>query len=210
MYGCAVDFAIHAPHRDGDRRNHHGHVLATTRTIEATGLGEKTEIEWSDPNRLKAGLRNGKDEISEIRDARATFTNQKLKELKLEAQVDHRTLNAQGIHREPTVRLGPSVSSMERRGVRTDVGYRVQQEASARLEREAELASVRSESRDVARSILSLATRISAALAAGDTHKGARQDREREVAKDVQRGKALTPDEVQEVAQGKWLKYCEQ
>ena len=39
-HGVAVDFAIHAPHREGDTRNHHAHVLATTRVIEPAGLGE--------------------------------------------------------------------------------------------------------------------------------------------------------------------------
>lgn len=38
-YGGAVDFAIHAPHRDGDVRNHHAHVLMTTRQVTAEGLG---------------------------------------------------------------------------------------------------------------------------------------------------------------------------
>src|SRR5690606_738291 len=28
-YGVAVDFAIHKPHREGDDRNHHAHVLTT-------------------------------------------------------------------------------------------------------------------------------------------------------------------------------------
>jgi hypothetical protein len=54
-YGIGVDFAIHAPHRHGDERNHHARVLTTTRTIEAGGLGAKSEIEWSDGNRRKAG-----------------------------------------------------------------------------------------------------------------------------------------------------------
>ena len=32
-HGVAVDVAIHAPHREGDDRNHHAHLLATTRVI---------------------------------------------------------------------------------------------------------------------------------------------------------------------------------
>lgn len=28
-YGVAVDVAIHAPHREGDQRNHHAHVLTS-------------------------------------------------------------------------------------------------------------------------------------------------------------------------------------
>jgi len=213
-YGCAVDFAIHAPHRQGDHRNHHAHLLATTRTIEAAGLGEKTEIEWSDGNRQKAGLKKGKQEILEIRGAWEEFTNAKLKELSLEARIDHRSLEAQGIEREPTIHLGPSVSSMERRGIRTDVGYRLQAEATARLERAAELAALRDEGREVEGSILSLDLSISAALAARDAQRSAKLDKsfnpDREASMGAERGKAMSPDEIQKAAREKWLKYREQ
>jgi ATP-dependent exoDNAse (exonuclease V) alpha subunit len=40
-YGVAVDFAIHRPHREGDLRTYHAHVLATTRALTPTGLGRK-------------------------------------------------------------------------------------------------------------------------------------------------------------------------
>ncbi len=32
-YGTAVDFAVHAPHRSSDVRNHHAHLLMTTRQV---------------------------------------------------------------------------------------------------------------------------------------------------------------------------------
>src|SRR3546814_10139863 len=41
-YGVAVDAAIHAPHDYGDDRNHHAHVMTTTRVVDADGLGAKT------------------------------------------------------------------------------------------------------------------------------------------------------------------------
>src|SRR3546814_5154900 len=37
-YGVAVDAAIHAPHDYGDDRNHHAHVMTTTRVVDADGL----------------------------------------------------------------------------------------------------------------------------------------------------------------------------
>ena len=39
-HGVAVDVAIHAPGREGDQRNHHAHLLTTTRRIGPEGLGE--------------------------------------------------------------------------------------------------------------------------------------------------------------------------
>src|SRR3546814_386449 len=41
-HGVAVDVSIHAPGREGDQRNHHAHLLTTTRRIGPEGLGEKT------------------------------------------------------------------------------------------------------------------------------------------------------------------------
>ncbi|WP_197471010.1 MobA/MobL family protein, partial [Sulfitobacter sp. HI0054] len=43
-YGVAVDVAIHAPHREGDQRNHHAHVLTSTRKLEASGFTAKTRV----------------------------------------------------------------------------------------------------------------------------------------------------------------------
>ena len=44
-YGAAVDFAIHAPHEASDVRNHHAHLLMTTRQVTEGGLGDKTYLE---------------------------------------------------------------------------------------------------------------------------------------------------------------------
>src|SRR3546814_3691560 len=41
-HGVAVDVSIHAPGREGAQRNHHAHLLTTTRRLGPEGLGEKT------------------------------------------------------------------------------------------------------------------------------------------------------------------------
>ena len=43
-YGVVADVAIHEPHREGDDRNHHAHILTTTREIGSEGFGAKTRI----------------------------------------------------------------------------------------------------------------------------------------------------------------------
>jgi ATP-dependent exoDNAse (exonuclease V) alpha subunit len=167
-YGVGVDFAIHAPHRNGDDRNYHAHVLTTTRTIEAEGLGDKSEIEWSDGNRRKAGLEPAKEEITTIRERWETLTNEHLQSHGIEARIDHRTLEAQGIDREPTTHLGPAVWGMERRGVETEVGSRVReqalQEVQDRLERAASLGQMEREQTQIQRSILDLSADLQQAL----------------------------------------------
>ena len=57
------------------------------------------------------------------------------------ARIDHRTLKAQGIEREPTVHLGPSVTGMERRGIETEVGNRVREEQRQELQLKLEKAA---------------------------------------------------------------------
>ena len=42
--GVAADVAIHAPHREGDKRNWHAHVMTTTRVLGPEGLAEKTRV----------------------------------------------------------------------------------------------------------------------------------------------------------------------
>ncbi len=41
-YGIAADAAIHEPKKGHDERNHHAHLLMTTRRISAQGMNEKT------------------------------------------------------------------------------------------------------------------------------------------------------------------------
>lgn len=215
-FGVAVDFAIHKPHREGDERNHHAHVLTTTRRIEATGLGAKAEIEWADTDRAKRGLGPAKEEVAAIRERWAALTNEKLQEHGHESRVDHRSLKDQGIDREPTTHLGPAVSGMQRRGMETEVGARIQAEAQARLERAAELGRLERESAAIGQSILVLDGDIRSALQARDAQQhSATSDRtpthDREAARNDARdrwleyreGKGAGQDEGAEPTRGK-------
>ena len=159
-YGVAVDFSIHLPHRSGDERNHHAHIMTTTREVTATGLGPKAAIEWSDTDRRKKGLEPAKTEVKAIRERWAALTNEHLLERGIEVRVDHRSLQEQGIDREPQSHLGPAVSGMERRGMETEVGKRIywemQAAAQARLERAAEIGKLAREREQLQLSTLDL------------------------------------------------------
>lgn len=43
-YGVAVDAAVHAPGAEGDERNHHAHLLTSTRAVGPEGFGAKTRV----------------------------------------------------------------------------------------------------------------------------------------------------------------------
>ena len=171
-YGVAVDFAIHKAHREGDERNSHAHVLTTTRSITATGLGAKTDIELGDRDRAKKGLGRAAEEVKSIRGRWAELTNEHLQRHGIEARVDHRSLQEQGIERLPTTHVGPAVSGMERRGIGTEVGNRIREEQrldmQRRLEAAAELGRLEREKRQLSQSILVLDTDLAAAKSERD------------------------------------------
>jgi MobA/MobL family len=111
LYRSAVDLAIHAP-RDypgSDPRNFHAHLLATTREVTPEGLTTKTTIELGDAARRRLGLSPAVHELIHVRKRWATVTNQALRDAHQAARIDHRTLRAQGIEREP-IQWKPRVS----------------------------------------------------------------------------------------------------
>ena len=118
-HGVAVDAVIHAPGREGDQRNWHAHVLATTRRAEAGALGEKAGIELSDTARAKLGLGKAADEIEELRALWGGLVNRALAQARMGERVDHRSYARQGCPElAPMQHAGPAVSGMERKAER--------------------------------------------------------------------------------------------
>jgi ATP-dependent exoDNAse (exonuclease V) alpha subunit len=135
-YRFALDIAIHAP-RDypgSDPRNFHAHLLATTREVTPTGLGAKTTLEWNDTNRRRIGLGPAVSELLHVRERWAAAANTALEREHLDARVDHRTLQAQGIEREPRPHIPRAAFEMERHGYHSVVAERIRAEYQARLE----------------------------------------------------------------------------
>jgi ATP-dependent exoDNAse (exonuclease V) alpha subunit len=135
-YGFALDFAIHAP-RDfpgSDPRNFHAHLLATTREVTPEGLGAKTTLDMNDANRSKLGLGPAINELLHVRARWAAVTNEALQEAHVAARVDHRSLQAQGIDREPRPQIPRAAFEMERHGYRSVVADRMREEYEARVQ----------------------------------------------------------------------------
>lgn len=121
-YGVAADVAVHEPSRKGDQRNHHAHILITTRQISAQGLGEKTDLEREDKALRSLGKPSGREQIEALRADWAARCNIALERAGHQERVSHKSLEAQGIEREPTTHLGPVATAMERRGERSERG----------------------------------------------------------------------------------------
>jgi ATP-dependent exoDNAse (exonuclease V) alpha subunit len=143
-YGFAVDFSIHAP-RDfpgSDPRNFHAHLLTTTREVTPSGLGMKTTLDMRDGTRRTLGLGPAINELLHVRARWATVTNEAMQEANIAARIDHRSLEAQGIDREPQPHIPRAAFEMERHGYRSVVADRIREEylakVRARLERSAD------------------------------------------------------------------------
>lgn len=128
-YGVAVDVAIHQPSRQGDQRNHHAHMLISSRRITQEGFAEKTR-ELDDHER-------GPAEVEHIRNEWERLANRALERAGQHVQIDHRSFRRQELKRMPSLHLGPSASAMERRGILTRLGNRnrVAQAINARAEK---------------------------------------------------------------------------
>ena len=108
-YGVAADVAIHAPHRDGDQRNHHAHLMLTTRRLGADGLTEKTR-ELDD--RVQ-----GPQQIQAIRALWEQEQNLALERAQSPERVTCQSLAAQGIQRVPQEKIGEKFKALGRQGV---------------------------------------------------------------------------------------------
>ena len=128
-YGLVADVSIHQPRTVTDKDlerdphqhvmidpvtgrrhngNFHAHILCSTRRLGAEGFGSKTR-ELDDRT-------TGANQVIECRELFARMTNDALERAGHSARVDHRTLEAQGIDRVPTIHLGPAATAIERRG----------------------------------------------------------------------------------------------
>ena len=115
-FGVVADVALHAPHREGDQRNWHAHILTTTRAANENGLGAKTRV--LDSPKTSAA------EIEALRELWAKQVNAALERAEAQERVDHRSFARQDAERgldprdrirPPGVHLGPAATAIERR-----------------------------------------------------------------------------------------------
>ena len=130
-YKVAADVCIHKPAKQGDDRNHHAHILITTRSVSMSEdgsatpiLGDKTALEWSDRKRQEKGLSKAADEMKELREKWAELANKALERAGKTERIDPRSNEAQGIERIPEEHLGHKMTALERKGIKTTVGNR--------------------------------------------------------------------------------------
>jgi len=143
-YKVAVDLAVHEPRPGGDPRNFHAHLLTTTREVTPAGLGAKAGLDLQALERRRRELPDHRQEYLILRERWATLVNEALREANVAARVDHRSLAAQGIDREPLPRIPLMQLKMEQRGVRSELAERLRAEYRERVQRRLERSPARS------------------------------------------------------------------
>jgi Ti-type conjugative transfer relaxase TraA len=119
-FGVAVDFSIHTPDSKTDERNHHAHIMMTTRKVEASGLGEKSTLELENKKLIALGLPTSHDQLRDIRLDWEERANRHLALAGHDIRIDHRSHVACGIDLEPTQHVGVHACQMDRRGKPVD------------------------------------------------------------------------------------------
>lgn len=119
-YGVAVDLALHDPKPSGDPRQFHAHLLMTTREVTQEGLGAKAGLDMQSVQRFRRGLTDHKTEYVAIRERWASLTNAAFRQANIDVRVDHRTLAAQGIDRQPVVHVPLEFYRQQAKGLNQD------------------------------------------------------------------------------------------
>ncbi|WP_107681037.1 MobQ family relaxase [Acinetobacter baumannii] len=125
-YGVVADLAIHAPSKGGDDKNHHAHILLTTRKAELDPenkltLTQKVEIELSNTKRKSLGMGTSQEEIKQIRATWANLANYALDKAGYKEKIDHRSYAEQGNGLQATIHEGSKVTQLRRKGIDTEV-----------------------------------------------------------------------------------------
>ena len=115
-YGVAVDAAIHAPNPTSDQRNHHAHVMVTTRKVGPWGLGDKSDLERENAWLIAQGKPTSHAQLRQIRQDWEDVANVALQRAGLNIRIDHRSYEDRGIDLTPSTHVGVFGTRLERRG----------------------------------------------------------------------------------------------
>ena len=106
--GMIADLNVHWDMAEDGMPKPHAHVMLTMRAVDKSGFGQKVR-EW-----------NRTEMVERWRERWAEFANERLAELDIDARIDHRSLEAQGIGLEPQSQIGAPAQRIEGEGNEAD------------------------------------------------------------------------------------------
>ena len=102
--GMIADLNVHWDRAEDGMPKPHAHVMLTMRAVDENGFGQKVR-DW-----------NRTELVERWRERWAELANERLAELDIDARIDHRSLEAQGIALEPQSQIGAPAKRIEVRG----------------------------------------------------------------------------------------------
>ncbi len=102
--GMIADLNVHWDTGEDGMPKPHAHVMLTMRAVDENGFGQKVR-EW-----------NRTEMVQRWRERWAELANERLAELDIDARIDHRSFEAQGIALEPQTQIGASAQRIEGEG----------------------------------------------------------------------------------------------
>ncbi len=106
--GMIADLNVHWDLGEDGLARPHAHVMLTMRSVDENGFGAKVR-DW-----------NRTEFLEQWREGWGVHVNERLAELGIDARIDHRSLEAQGIDLEPQDKIGPAASRMAAQGLEAD------------------------------------------------------------------------------------------
>jgi Ti-type conjugative transfer relaxase TraA len=106
--GMIADLNVHRDIGEDGMPKPHAHVMLTMRAWDENGFGPKVR-DW-----------NRTEMVERWRERWAELANERLAELDIDARIDHRSLEAQGIALEPQSQIGAPAQRIEGEGIEAD------------------------------------------------------------------------------------------
>ncbi|TRC87877.1 Ti-type conjugative transfer relaxase TraA [Mesorhizobium sp. WSM4310] len=103
--GMVADLNVHWDRAEDGSPKPHAHVMLTMRSVDENGFGPKVRG-W-----------NQTELVERWRERWAELANERLAELDIDARIDHRSLEAQGIALEPQTQIGAPAQRIEGSGL---------------------------------------------------------------------------------------------
>ncbi len=103
--GMIADLNVHWDMAEDGMPKPHAHVMLTMRAVDENGFGQKVR-DW-----------NRTEMVERWRERWAELANERLAALDIDARIDHRSLEAQGIALEPQSQIGASAKRIEDRRI---------------------------------------------------------------------------------------------
>ena len=156
--GFVCDVSLHGPHKDGDQRNTHAHILVTLRTVNAEGFSPKKphpskaeqhqQLEHWRENWARQCSRHLERAGFKLEAARMIYAHKTLEEQQKIAEARNDLEHAEALKRAPTLHEGPTATKLKREGKgaqswRVDFNERVAAKRDDLRKMRAELAQVR-------------------------------------------------------------------